>query len=313
MKIVIAGGTGHLGQYLVDRWLKQNHDVVVLSRGGESRARLVKWDGRSQGAWSSEIDGADVVVNLAGRSVNCRYTAKNLKQMMDSRVDSTQAIGQAIRAAQKPPALWLQMSTATIYAHSFDFDNDESTGIIGGAEKEVPAYWKLSVDIAEAWEKAQSEAQVPSTRRVALRTSMVLGRHPESVLGVLAQMTRIGLGGSIGGGRQYVSWIHEEDFARALEFLIENTRLSGVVNVCSPHPLPQKDLMQTLRRVLGVYIGLPAFAWMAKIGAVFMRTDAELILKSRRVVPSRLLQEGFFFKFPRWSEAAQNLFAKDSL
>lgn len=313
MKIVIAGGTGHIGQFLVQYWKKQNHDVVVLSRGGTSETRTVVWDGRTLGPWSQEVDGADVVLNLAGRTVNCRYTPENLKQMMDSRVDSTRVIGEAIAQAHKPPALWLQMSTATIYAHRFDAANDEATGIIGGQELNVPAYWKLSIDIVQAWEATQEKAQVPHTRKVALRTSMVMGQHPESVLGVLTSMTRLGLGGAIAGGEQFVSWIHELDFARALDFIINAKNISGAVNVCAPTPLPHWEFMKTLRRILKMPIGLPATAWMVKIGAVFMRTDAELILKSRRVVPARLLKEGFHFQFSKWEDAARDLLKQDSL
>lgn len=311
MKILIAGGTGHIGAFMVEHWKQQGHDVVVLSRGGTSSARVVNWDGKSDGPWMNEIDGADVVLNLAGRTVNCRYTPENLKQMMDSRVDSTRAIGRAIHKAQNPPRVWLQMSTATIYAHRFDAANDEDMGIIGGSEPDAPAYWKISIDIAQAWENAQKESLTPRTRQVALRTSMVMGQHPESVLGVLKTMTHLGLGGAIAGGKQFVSWIHEIDFARALDYLIANDSFSGPVNVCSPNPIPQKEFMRVLRKVLGVPIGLPAAAWMVKIGAIFMKTDAELILKSRRVVPTRLLRAGFTFQFPKWEQASTELIKRN--
>lgn len=307
MKIVIAGGTGHVGSFIVAHWLKAGHEVVVLSRGGKSAARVVHWDGETDGAWIEELDGADVVLNLAGRTVNCRYTPENLKQMMDSRVLSTKAIGRAVLKAKQPPSIWLQMSTATIYAHRFDAANDEATGVVGGAEVDVPSYWKISVDIAKAWEKAQTDLVTPKTRQVQLRTSMVMGRHPESVFGVLKNMTRLGLGGAIGGGEQFVSWIHEVDFARALDFIIEKNNITGAVNVCSPNPLAQKDLMRGFRKALRVPIGLPATAWMAKIGAIFMKTDTELLLKSRRVVPRRLLEEGFAFQHPHWDKACEDL------
>lgn len=307
MKIVIAGGTGFLGEKLVQHWQSMRHDVVVLSRGGKSKTKIANWDGQSDGPWMKEIDGADIVVNLAGRSVNCRYTSENLKEMMDSRVLSTQAIGRAIAQAKNPPALWLQMSTATIYAHTFGPAHNEDSGVIGGQEPGVPAYWKISIDIAQAWEKALAEASTPRTRKVALRTAMVMGRAPHSVFGVLSQMSRLGLGGSIAGGGMYMSWIHEDDFARALDFFVEQQNLQGVFNICAPNPLPQKELMRTLRRQIGMPIGLPAASWMVKIGAVFMRTDAELLLKSRRVVPKRLLDSGFQFRFPQWEEACADL------
>jgi uncharacterized protein len=307
MKIIIAGGTGHLGEKLVEHWQQKGHDVVVITRGGKSRARTVQWDGVNDGDWVKELEGAHVVVNLAGRSVNCRYTRENLELMMNSRVNSTRAIGRAIAQAKSPPGVWLQMSTATIYAHTFQKANDEHTGIIGGNEPHVPGYWKYSIDIAFEWERAQQEALTPKTRKVALRTSMVMGKNPQSVFGVLASMTRWGLGGTIAGGHQWVSWIHEDDFVRALDFLIENSNMSGAVNVCAPHPMSQKDFMSILRKTLGIWMGLPATAWMVKVGAVFMRTDAELLLKSRKVIPSRLLESGFEFNFPKWQQACESL------
>jgi uncharacterized protein (TIGR01777 family) len=199
------------------------------------------------------------------------------------------------------------MSTATIYAHRFDAPNDEATGIIGGNEPDVPGYWGFSIDIAKAWERAQEEANTPGTRKVALRTAMVLSPDSGGVLDVLLGLTRLGLGGSIGGGRQYMSWIHERDFLRAVEFLVERSDFTGPVNVASPSPLPQAEFMRVLRDAAGVHVGLPATKWMVAVGAVFMRTDTELVLKSRRVVPKRLLDAGFTFEFPEWPGAAQNL------
>ncbi len=306
MKIVIAGGTGHIGSFMVSYWREKNHQVVVLTRSPKATGEI-PWDGVNDGPWMKEVDGADVVLNLAGRTVNCRYTRENLKQMMDSRVYSTAAIGRAIANAQKPPQVWLQMSTATIYAHRFDGANDEYSGIIGGSETDVPAYWKLSIDIAKAWEQTQAQAHTPQTRKVALRTSMVMGRHPESVLGVLRSLTHWGLGGAIAGGGQYVSWIHELDFARAVDFLMDSKEISGAVNVCAPTPIPQKEFMKILRTKVHSAFGLPASAWMIKLGAVFMKTDAELVLKSRRVVPARLQQAGFEFCYEHWEDACDDL------
>jgi uncharacterized protein len=270
----------------------------------------VQWDGKTVGDWARELEGADVVVNLAGRSVNCRYTKENLAEMMDSRVDSTRAVGLAIEQASRPPAVWLQMSTATIYAHRFDAPNDEATGIIGGREPDVPGYWSFSIDIAKAWERAQEEANTPRTRKVALRTAMVLSPDPGGVLDVLLGLTRLGIGGSIAGGRQYMSWIHERDFVRAVEFLSDRGDFTGPVNLASPAPIPQRAFMNALRDAAGVRVGLPATKWMVGIGAVFMRTDTELVLKSRRVVPTRLLDAGFTFEFPEWPEAARELVEK---
>jgi len=268
---------------------------------------VLAWDGRTLGDWVQAIDGADLVLNLAGRSVDCRYTRSNLDQMMRSRVDSTRIVGQAIAQATQPPPLWLQMSTATIYAHRFDAPNDEQTGVIGGAEPDAPEYWGFSIEIAKAWELEQERADTPDTRKVALRAAMVMSPDRGGIFHVLSRMTRLGLGGPIAGGRQYVSWIHEQDFVRAVDFLIDHKDITGPVNLAAPNPLPQRDFMVALRRAWRTPIGLPAAAWMAEIGAFFLRTDTELLLKSRRVVPGRLLAEGFTFDHPQWPEAAANL------
>jgi hypothetical protein len=312
MKIVIPGGSGEVGVVL-RRWLvERGHEVVILSRSAPSPEeadadyRVVQWDGERLGPWADELDGADVCINLAGRSVDCRYTEENMRQMMDSRVNSTRVVGEAIAAAAEPPEVWLQMSTATIYAHRFDAANDEETGIIGGDEPDVPDYWSFSVEIAKRWEQMQREASTPDTRKVAMRTAMVMSPSESSVFGMLLRMTKLGLGGAIGGGEQYVSWIHERDFCRAVQFLIEN-QVEGPINLAAPQPLPQREHMRILREAAGVSIGLPATKWMASIGAFFLRTDTELILKSRRVVPGRLREAGFEFAFSEWADAAEEL------
>lgn len=310
MKLVVPGGTGQLGGVLARTLGGQGHEVVIVARGASPHARTVAWDGRTLGAWARELDGADAVINLAGRSVNCRYTAEHLAQMLDSRVESTRVVGEAIASAAKPPAVWLQMSTATIYAHRFDAPNDEATGVIGGDEPDVPAYWKRSIDIALAWERALAEADTPHTRKVALRTSMVMSPDRDGVLDVLLGLVRLGLGGAIAGGRQYVSWIHEHDFVRACEFLIAHEELDGAVNVCAPEPVTQREHMAGLRAALGIGIGLPATKWMAELGALVLRTDTELLLKSRRVIPTRLREAGFVFEHPSWPEAARDLVAR---
>lgn len=307
MKVVIGGGTGQVGSILSRAFLAKGWDVVVLSRFGKSDAHVVNWDGRSVGDWVQEIDGCDAVINLAGRSVNCRYTDKNMKAMMDSRVDSAKIMGKAISMAKKPPRVWLQMSTATIYAHRFDAPNDEKSGLIGGTEKGVPDYWSFSIEIAKAWEKAQAEASTPATRKVAMRTAMVMSPDKDGIFDMLLRLTRFGLGGTIGGGRQFVSWIHELDFVRCVEYLLERDNFSGPVNLCAPQPLPQSEFMGVLRKVWGTPIGLPATKLMAEIGAFFLRTDTELLFKSRRVMPGRLLAEGFEFRYPDWPSAASEL------
>ncbi|MFF4962558.1 TIGR01777 family oxidoreductase [Streptomyces sp. NPDC001222] len=306
MKIVIPGGTGQVGTILNRALTAAGHQVVVLSRR-PARPGEVPWDGKTLGPWAEALDGSDVVVNLAGRSVSCRYTADNLQAMMDSRVDSARAVGEAIAAAARPPRVWLQMSTATIYAHRFDAPNDEKTGVIGGAEPGVPGYWAFSIDIAKAWEREQEKADTPGTRKVALRSAMVMSPDRGGVFDVLLWLTRLGLGGPVAGGAQYVSWIHDHDFVRAVEFLVDRDDIDGPVNLAAPAPVAQRMLMRSMRTAWGVPVGLPATKWMAELGALALRTDTELLLKSRRVVPGRLLEAGFTFDHPHWPEAAADL------
>lgn len=306
MKVVIPGGSGQVGAILDRALTAAGHDVTVLTRR-PSRARETAWDGRTPGPWADEIDGADVVINLAGRSVSRRYTPANLQDMMDSRVRSTEVVGEAIARAEAPPKVWLQASTATLYAHRFDAPNDEATGEIGGREPDVPGSWEYSVRIARSWENAQNRADTPHTRRVALRSSMVMSPDRGGIFAHLLGMVRLGLGGPVAGGRQYVSWIHDDDLVRAVLFLIGRDDLSGPVNVTSPNPLPYRDFMRDLRKAWGMPIGLPATAWMAELGALALRSDTELLLKSRRVVPGRLLDAGFAFEHETWPGAAKDL------
>jgi uncharacterized protein len=306
VKIVIPGGTGRIGEMLTRSLAGAGHEVVVLTRQPR-RSGEIGWDGRTLGPWAAAVDGSDVVINLAGRSVNCRYTDANLRQMMDSRVDSARVIGAAIAAARRPPAAWLQMSTATIYAHSTDRPNDEATGELGGTEPGVPAYWSYSVSIAMNWEQAQASAATPGTRKVALRTAIVMSPERGGAFATLSRLARVGLGGPVGGGRQYVSWIHGADLARAVSFLIARDDIEGVVNLAAPSPLSQREFMRDLRGAWGVRAGLPATRWMAEIGAFALRSDTELLLKSRYVLPGRLAAAGFTFGYPAWPTAAADL------
>lgn len=310
MKIVIPGGTGHLGRVLSRALGGQGHEIVVLTRREarpEPGVRYVRWDGRGPGPWTAEIDRCDVVLNLAGRSVNCRYTRANLREMLHSRVDSARVVGGAIARAARPPRVWLQMSTATIYAHSHGRPNDETTGVLGGDEPDVPAYWAYSVGIAKAWEHEQQVAATPRTRKVALRTAMVMSPEPGGAFAMLLRLTRLGLGGPVAGGGQYMSWIHEDDLVRAIGFLVERDDLGGPVNLAAPEPLPYGEFARELRAAAGVRIGLPATKWMAELGAFALRSDTELLLKSRRVLPGRLLEAGFEFEYPQWPPAAADL------
>jgi uncharacterized protein len=307
MKIVISGGSGHLGEILSRALTVDGHEVVVLSRRPKASPwRVVAWDGETVGPWAREFDGADAVVNLAGRSVNCRYHAANRREMMESRVRSTRAVGRAIATAGRPPSVWLQASTATIYAHRYDAANDEATGILGGAEPNAPDTWRFSIDVARNWEAAATAVAPATTRLVLMRTAMVMSPERGGTFDILAGLAGRGLGGRVGDGRQFVSWIHEHDFVRAVAWLIEHD-LAGPVNLSSPNPLPYAEYMGTLRRAIGMPIGLPATKWMIEVAALLMRTESELVLKSRRVVPGRLLDDGFRFEFAHWAEAAAEL------
>ena len=282
--------------------------MVVLSRQPRSRPwRVIEWDGATLAPWQREIDGADVVVNLAGRSVNCRYHAANRREILHSRIASTRVVGEAIARAERPPRVWLQASTATIYAHRYDASNDERSGVLGGNESNAPSTWRFSIDVARSWERAFDDAVTPATRKVLLRSAMTMSPDEGGVFDALLWLGRRGLGGKAGTGRQFVSWIHYEDFVAAIRWLIERHEIDGVVNIASPNPLPNADFMRILRHAYGLPFGFSAPEWMLEIGAVFMRTETELILKSRRVVPRRLLERGFTFTFPRWSDAAADL------
>ncbi|MEY2558226.1 MAG: uncharacterized protein QOE34_1651 [Verrucomicrobiota bacterium] len=310
MKIVIPGGSGQVGQILARTFLNDGHDVVILSRhvAANWMGRPVLWDGRTLGAWTEELEAADVVINLAGKSVNCRYTARNRREIIRSREDSTAVIGQAIARAQRPPCLWLQAATATIYAHRYDAANDEASGILGGHEENVPATWNFSIDVAAAWERAFNNAPFsPHTRKVLLRSALTLSPDRGGVFDALLGLVRRGLGGRMGHGRQYVSWIQDGDFVRAIYWLIAHENLEGAVNLASPNPLPNADFMRILREAWGARVGLPAPKWLLEMATFFMRTETELVLKSRRVTPGRLLQSGFEFKFPDWNDAARDL------
>lgn len=307
MKIVLPGGSGQVGTLLARAFQRDGHEVVILSRKAYAAPwRVAAWNAQSVGYWAEEIDGAEVVINLAGRSVNCRYTPENRRLIMDSRVLSTRAVGAAIARAKKPPRVWLQSSTATLYADRYDAPNDEFTGILGGTEPNVPGTWRFSIEVAKAWEMALEEAQTPETRKVALRSAMVMSPDRGGVFDVLLGLVRLGLGGMEGSGRQYLSWIHGADFLRCVEWLIAH-EIAGAVNIASPNPLPNAVFMQALREAWGTKLGLPATEWMLEIGTRLLRSETEMVLKSRRVVPGRLLQEGFAFEFPNWPEAAQDL------
>lgn len=312
MKVVIAGGSGQVGTVLARHFHAKGDDTVVLSRTAQADMpwRVALWDGRTLGAWQAEVDGCDVLINLAGRSVNCRYNATNRAEIRDSRVWSTEVLHKAVAAAQRPPPVWLNASTATIYRHALDRPMDEFTGEIGGNEPGAPDTWNFSIEVAKAWEAAFFGTVTPRTRQVALRSAMTFSPDTGGVFDVFLGLVRHGLGGTNLPGTQFVSWIHDTDFARAVDFLIAHEEMSGPVNLASPNPLPNREFLRALRRAWGIRFGLPTTRWMLEIGTFLLRTESELVLKSRQSVPGRLLAAGFEFTYATWPQAAEELVAR---
>lgn len=313
LRIVIPGGTGQIGQILARHLSGRGHDVTVLTRNPSGPKkywipwRTAAWDAESLGEWVRALEGADVLINLAGRSVNCRYNAKNRNEILESRVRSTRVLGEAIKRLEQPPKVWMNASTATIYRHSFDRAMDEASGEIGGREVDAPAKWRFSIDVATSWEASFFGAVTPGMRKVALRGGMVMSPYANGIFGQLLRLVRLGLGGAAGSGSQYMSWIHDQDFARVVDFLIEHKEMDGVVNVTAPAPLPNRDFMRAVREAWGISYGLPAHEWMLGVATFVHRTESELLLKSRRVAPQRLVERGFQFEFSTWPEAARDL------
>lgn len=311
MKVVIPGGSGQVGSILARHFHARGDTVTVLSRSPNPRAPwpVLPWDGIAPGPWIAELEQSDVCINLAGRSVNCRYGEANRREIYDSRVRSTRLLNEVIGSLRHPPRLWINASTATIYRHSLDREMGE-TGELGGNEPGAPDTWNFSIDVAKAWEEAFFSGSTPGTRKIAIRSALTLSPDRGGVFDVLLGLVRHGIGGTQGAGTQFVSFVHEYDFARALDFLIEHEEFSGIVNVSSPHPLPNRDFMRTLRQAWGARFGLPSPQWLLEIGTWLMRTESELVLKSRRVVPGRLLDAGFRFQFAEWPAAARDLVAR---
>jgi uncharacterized protein len=311
LRIVIPGGSGQVGTILSQHFHDQGHDVIVFARRANlAQWRVVKWDAENLGEWTSELEDSDVVINLAGRSVNCRYTAANRVTIKESRTKTTSLLGRAISQSAHPPRVWMNASTATIYRHIYDRPMDEETGEIGGNEPDAPAKWNFSIDVATSWEAAFFEAQTPNTRKIALRSAMIMSPDRGGVFDTLLRLVRFGLGGAAGSGQQFISWLHDADFLSAIEFLITCDQFEGCVNLSSPNPVSNREFMRALRGAWGIRMGLPAKKWMLEIGSIFLRTETELVLKSRRVVPGRLLKAGFQFQFPDWAAAAHNLVAR---
>lgn len=354
-RIVIAGGTGFIGQAMAQYFGKDNH-VIILSRQAMNNRNnhyshhLLKaadgynitywrWDGRHvEKHWLDDIEGSDIVINLAGKSVNCRYNELNRKEVLNSRIDATHVIGEAIRRISNPPQLWINAASATIYRHAMDRPQEEENGEISDLKNDNMPYsfldrlryrwkkWKagllhgkeaeqyqllnkdFSVGICKQWEEAFFNEQTPATRKVALRAAITLGAG--GVMVPYFNLLKAGLGGYQGNGQQMYSWVHEEDLCRVVEWCYEHPEAAGVYNCSAPNPVTNTDFMRTLRRVTGHKFGLPAFTWMLELGARLIGTETELVLKSRWVLPGRLLRAGFRFKYVQVEEALQDIVSK---
>jgi uncharacterized protein (TIGR01777 family) len=303
-KIVIAGGTGFLGKVLINFFKSKVDHIIVFTRGKtvqKENIKYVQWDIENFTGWEDYLENADVLINLAGKSVDCRYNEKNKEEIMDSRVSSTLQLQKALEKCINPPSVWLNASTATIYKHSETKPMTEANGEIGN---------DFSMGVAKAWEATFFKKHIPGIRKVALRTSIVLGKDG-GAFSPLKKLAYFGLGGKQGKGNQMVSWIHEEDFARIVAYIINDHNISGVVNVTAPRPITNEEFMKALRRSIPVKIGINISGKVLEIGAIFIRTETELILKSRYVIPAKLEQSGFVFKYPDVQDALKNLLQKN--
>lgn len=301
-KLIIAAGTGFLGQVLIHHFKDKFEEIVILTRGKSQTIdgiKYVNWNAKTFSAWENELEKADVLLNLTGKSVDCRYTKENKKEILLSRIESTKILNKAVLKCVNPPKHWLNSSTSTIYRFSLDKQMDEIDGEIGN---------DFSMNVAQSWEKAFFKTKTPKTIKTALRTSIVLGKKGGAFI-PLKTLAKIGFGGKQGKGNQFISWIHEEDFVNAIEFIIQK-ELIGVINVVSPNPITNANFMKKLRKAVGVTFGIPMNTFLLKIGSFIIRTETELILKSRNVIPKRLLENGFKFRFGTLETAFQNLMSK---
>ena len=294
MKIIIAGGSGFLGKSLENHF--QNHEVWIMTRTPK-RPNEILWDAKMLGDWTDLLEKADVLINMTGKSVDCRYNDTNRAEILSSRIDSTDVLQKAVDNCINPPKIWLNSSSATIYVHAETQLMTETNGIIGD---------DFSINICKSWEKAFFATPTSQTRKVALRTAIVLGREGEA-FHKLKTITRLGLGGQQGNGRQKMSWIHVEDFCRAVEFIIHDEKINGTINISAPNPIDNQSFMRTLRNKLKIPFGLPSPVFLLEIGTLFLRTETELLLKSRNVYPERLLKYGFRFRFETVEEALEEL------
>lgn len=294
-KIVIAGGTGFIGKYLKAQFQTLGYHVLIISRQEEA----IQWTDEKKIIHA--LENAELLINLAGKSVDCRYNEKNREEILKSRTETTRILGEAILKCTRPPELWINSSTATIYRHAEDKPMTDSTGEIGSG---------FSVDVAKNWERIFFEFQLPNTRQIALRIAIVLGEGG-GVMKPFVNLVRFGLGGIQGSGNQMFSWIHIEDLYGIMLFVKTHKNLEGVFNCAAPNPVDNRTWMKSIRQTMGVKIGLPSPTWLLKIGAVIIRTEAELILKSRWVIPEKLVQLGYNFKYPTVDAALANILHRE--
>jgi len=308
----LAGGTGFIGQELTKYFGKENKIVILtrqvknektnrndydsLSTDDLKSIRYVKWDGKTVGEWAGELNDTDIIINLAGKSVNCRYNEKNKKDIIESRTDSVKAIGEAISKCSRPPSLWINSSSATIYRHAMDRPQDEYTGEF---------HDDFSVQVCKRWEKTFYDQHTPATRKIALRMAIALGNG--GILIPYFNLLKFGLGGKQANGQQMYSWVHVEDVCRMTEWIYEHKEIEGTYNCSSPNPVNNKEFMRILRKVTNTSFGLPAYKWMLQTGACIIGTEIELILKSRWVIPAKILETGFQFKYPFLEPGLKNI------
>lgn len=306
--VVIIGANGFLGRYLCRHYSRNGKEVVAIARnreGWSGDGMFLEWDGENLGPWTYALEDAEMVINLAGKSVNCRYGPENRKAILESRVKTTEVVGRAIAACRIPPKLWINSSTATWYRHAEDRPQDEWSGEPGTG---------FSCDVARAWEDAFFTAKVPAeTRKVAIRTGMVLANEPGTVYDVLSGLVHKALGGTMGSGSQRISWIHMDDFLRAVEQIMRNPFLEGLVNVTAPDFPTNREWMRMFREAKGMPIGLPATESMLALGAAFLGTETELVLKSRWAEPLRLKEEDFKWRYPKAADAIEDLAERKGL
>ncbi|MFI5161716.1 MAG: TIGR01777 family oxidoreductase [Sphingobacteriales bacterium] len=301
-KIILAGGNGYLGSVLANHYKVLAKEVIILARhpkAADGNIRTVVWDGETEGNWVKELEGGDILINLCGKSVNCRYTEKNRSEIFDSRLKPTRLLNRVVTHIVNPPKLWINSASATIYRYAEDLPQTEEHGEIGEG---------FSVEVCKAWEKAFFETETPKTRKVALRTAIVFGKG-DGVFPRLFNLVKFGLGGKQGNGRQIVSWVHKEDFAGITEWLTEHEEINGVINAASPMAVSNSSEMKLIREAYGAKLGLPAAKWLLEIGAAIIGTEPELILKSRWVFPKKLTDAGYVFKYPGMTEAVKECLA----